>query len=41
MLDYLNKIIHSDAMEGLCLLPDKIVNTCITSPPYYGLNVTE
>ncbi len=31
------KYIVADAKEGLQLIPDKTVDTCITSPPYYGL----
>lgn len=33
----MNKIICGDALEGLRILPDGIVQTCVTSPPYYGL----
>lgn len=33
----MNKIIFADAIRGLSTLPDGIVDTCITSPPYYGL----
>jgi DNA modification methylase len=36
-MQYINKIIHSDCITGLKQLPDGIVNTCVTSPPYYGL----
>ncbi len=32
-----NKTLHGDCRETLKELPDKIVNTVITSPPYYGL----
>lgn len=32
-----NTIIQSDALEELRKLPDGFVQTCITSPPYYGL----
>lgn len=32
-----DKIYHGDALEILKMLPDKIINTCVTSPPYYGL----
>lgn len=31
------RIIREDALEGLMTLPDKCCDTCITSPPYYGL----
>ena len=30
-------IYQGDALEILKTLPDKIINTCVTSPPYYGL----
>lgn len=33
----LNKIHHMDCLEGLKLLEDNSINTCVTSPPYYGL----
>lgn len=32
-----NKIYNMDCIAGLKLLPDKSVNCCVTSPPYYGL----
>lgn len=32
-----HKILHGDALSVLCSLPDESVQTCITSPPYYGL----
>ena len=32
-----NQIIHADAVGGLKTIPDGVVNTCITSPPYYRL----
>lgn len=32
-----NRIIHGDALKVLKTLPDKIVDCCVTSPPYYGL----
>jgi DNA modification methylase len=31
------KILHGDCIESLKSLEDQSVNTCITSPPYYGL----
>jgi len=34
---YINKIFHSDCLTGLKHLPNGVVNTCVTSPPYYGL----
>lgn len=33
----MNKIIQGDCIETLKNLPDGIVNTCVTSPPYFGL----
>ncbi len=30
-------ILTGDALEQLKTIPDGIVNTCVTSPPYYGL----
>jgi DNA modification methylase len=33
----IQQIIIADAFEGLKKIPDKTVNCCITSPPYYGL----
>ena len=33
----MNKILHGDCMDVLKTLPDGIVQTCITSPPYWGL----
>ena len=34
---YRNKIILADVREGLKSLPDGCVQTCVTSPPYWGL----
>ena len=36
--DYINKVIHSDCLEGLKKLPDNSVHMLITSPPYAGVN---
>ncbi len=33
----MNKIIQGDCIEGLKTLADGSVNTCVTSPPYFGL----
>jgi len=33
----MNKIILGDVIEGLSTLPEKCVQTCVTSPPYFGL----
>jgi len=30
-------LLHGDSLEMLKTLPDGIVQTCVTSPPYYGL----
>ena len=31
------EVYHGDCLEQLKRLPDNSINTCITSPPYYGL----
>jgi len=33
----MNKILIGDSLELLKTLPDQSVQTCITSPPYWGL----
>ena len=33
----MNKILITDVLTGLGTLPDGIAQTCVTSPPYYGL----
>lgn len=33
----MNMIHTGDCLEWLKTLPDGIVNTCVTSPPYFGL----
>ena len=33
----MNKIICGDALTVLQGMPDNTVDTCVTSPPYYGL----
>ncbi len=35
--NFINRILNIDCLQGLKQLPDGIVNTCVTSPPYYGL----
>lgn len=35
--DFKNKILQGDAKQVLKSLPDKCVNMCVTSPPYYAL----
>ena len=36
-MQYTNQILQGDCLEVLKLIPDKSVNCCITSPPYYAL----
>jgi DNA modification methylase len=33
----MNKIFFGDCIQSLQALPEKIVHTCVTSPPYFGL----
>lgn len=33
----MNKIFFGDCVQSLKTLPEKFVNTCVTSPPYFGL----
>lgn len=35
--DYINKVACGDALTLLKDMPDQVVQTCITSPPYWGL----
>jgi DNA modification methylase len=35
--DWLNRVHFGDCLETLRRMPDAIVNTCVTSPPYFGL----
>lgn len=35
--NHINKILNFNCIDGLKQLPDKSVNCCVTSPPYYGL----
>jgi len=35
--DFINKVLQGDALEILKQMPDEIVDTIITSPPYWGL----
>ena len=35
--DYINKIIHGDCLDVMKEMPDRSVNCCVTSPPYWGL----
>lgn len=32
-----NEILHGDSLEVLKTLPDKSINCCVTSPPYWGM----
>lgn len=36
-MEFLNKIILSDCLEGIKQIPDNSVDCCISSPPYWGL----
>jgi len=36
-MEFLNKIILSDCLEGIKRMPDSSVDCCISSPPYWGL----
>ena len=33
----INTILIGDVLQKLKEIPDKTVNTCVTSPPYWGL----
>ena len=35
--DFVNKVIHGDCLDVMREMPDKSVNCCVTSPPYWGL----
>lgn len=35
--DYVNNIIQGDCLETLKKIPDNSINSCVTSPPYWGL----
>lgn len=37
MEKWLNKVHHGDCLEVLRLIPDKTIQCCITSPPYWSL----
>lgn len=37
MNDWLNRVRFGDCLESLRRMPDGFVNTCVTSPPYFGL----
>jgi DNA modification methylase len=37
MSEWLNRCHFGDCLETLRRMPDGIVNTCVTSPPYFGL----
>lgn len=36
-MDFINKILHGDCLDVLKTLPDKSIDCCVTSPPYWGL----
>lgn len=36
-MTFLNKVHFGDCLETLRTMPDGIANTCVTSPPYFGL----
>jgi len=36
-MEFLNKIMLSDCLEGIKRMPDSSVDCCISSPPYWGL----
>jgi DNA modification methylase len=33
----IGKVHHADCLEAMRLLPDGCVQSCVTSPPYWGL----
>ena len=35
--DFLGKIIEGDCLEVMRQMPDRCINCCVTSPPYWGL----
>lgn len=37
MTEYINRVLHMDALHGFPLLPEGVAHACVTSPPYYGL----
>ena len=37
MNEWINRVHFGDCLETLRRMPDGIVNTCVTSPPYFGL----
>lgn len=37
MGEWLNRVHFGDCLETLRRMPDGIVNSCVTSPPYFGL----
>ena len=36
-MNFIDQILNQDCIQGMQSLPDGCVNTCVTSPPYYGL----
>jgi len=37
MKEYINKIINESSLVGLKKIPDKVIDCCVTSPPYWKL----
>lgn len=37
LADYINQIVQGDALSVLRQMPDGVIQTCITSPPYWSL----
>ena len=35
--DYINKVVIGDCLSIIANIPDGVIQTCITSPPYWGL----
>lgn len=33
----INTIHNMDCMQGMKMLPDEVIQCCVTSPPYWGL----
>jgi DNA modification methylase len=36
-MSYINEILEGDVLQKIGMIPDKAINTCISSPPYYAL----
>ncbi len=35
--DFVNQVVIGDCLQVMADIPDETVQTCITSPPYWGL----